>query len=96
MLTLYHTRATRGENPADLARGSLPPEVVWIDLLRPEPDEISYVSRNTGLDVPSIEDLSEIESSSRLRNEDGTLYLSTPLVYRADSDQPREPPSGLC
>jgi magnesium transporter len=95
MLTLYHSRATRGEQPMDLVRGSLPPEVVWIDLLRPEPDEISYVKRTTGLDVPSIEDLSEIESSSRLRNEAGTLYLSAPFVYRSDSDQPGTTPAGF-
>jgi magnesium transporter len=95
MLTLYHTRATRGEQPTDLARGTLPPEVVWIDLLRPEPDEISYVCRNTGLAVPSIEDLSEIESSSRLRNEAGALYMSAPLVYRANADQPVATPVGF-
>ncbi len=95
MLTLYHTHATRGEQPADLVRGTLPPEVVWIDLLRPEPDEIGYVSRNTGIDVPNIEDLSEIESSSRLRNEAGALYMSTPLVYRSDTDQPVATPVGF-
>jgi magnesium transporter len=38
--------------------------------------------------VPSIEDLSEIESSSRLRIQNGAIYLSPPLVYRADPDQP--------
>jgi len=95
MLTLYHSRATRGEKPTDLVRGSLPPEVVWIDLLRPEPDEITYVKRTTGLDVPSIEDLSEIESSSRLRNEAGTLYLSAPFVYQSDTDQPVTTPAGF-
>src|SRR5271170_8726 len=95
MLTLYHTRATRGEQPTDLAQGSLPPEIVWIDLLRPEPDEITYVKRTTGLDVPSIEDLSEIESSSRLRNEAGTLYLSAPFVYQSDTDQPVTTPAGF-
>jgi len=95
MLTLYHTQATRGEQPTDLAHGSLPAEVVWIDLLRPEPNEISYVSRTTGLEMPSIADLSEIESSSRLRNEAGALYMSTPLVYRSDTDQPVATPVGF-
>jgi hypothetical protein len=31
-------------------------------------------------------DLGEIESSSRLRHQNGAIYLSAPLVYRADSD----------
>ena len=68
MLTLYQTAAGRGEQPGDLARGSLPAKAVWIDMLRPEPAEIAFVKRTTGLDVPSIEELSEIESSSRLRS----------------------------
>lgn len=38
--------------------------------------------------MPSIEDLSEIESSSHLRIQNGAIYLSPPLVYRADPDQP--------
>jgi magnesium transporter len=45
--------------------------------------------------VPSIADLSEIESSSRLRNQSGAIYLSAPLVHRADSDQPLTTPVGF-
>jgi magnesium transporter len=66
MLTLYHSPAGRGERPAKLAGESLPENGAWIDLLRPQPDEVAFVKRTTGLDVPSIADLSEIESSSRL------------------------------
>ena len=95
MLTLYRTATGRGEQPVDLAHGSLPAEAVWIDMLRPEPDEIAFVKRTTGLEVPGIEELSEIESSSRLRNEAGTLYLSAPFVYRSDTDQPVTTPAGF-
>jgi magnesium transporter len=95
MLTLYHSRAGRGERPANLTEETLPENVAWIDLLRPQPDEVAFVKRTTGLDVPSIADLSEIESSSRLRNQNGAIYLSAPLVYRADSDQPLTTPVGF-
>jgi len=95
MLTLYHSRTESGERPADLAAASLPANVAWIDLLRPKPDEIAFVKRTTGLDVPTIEDLSEIESSSRLRSEAGTLYLSAPLLYRGDPDLPVSTPVGF-
>ncbi len=95
MLTLYHSRAGRGERPADLAGASLPANVAWLDLLNPEPAEIAFVKRTTRLDVPSIEDLSEIESSSRLRHQDGAIYLSAPLVYRGDSDQSLTTPVGF-
>ncbi|HEX3448571.1 MAG TPA: magnesium transporter CorA family protein [Isosphaeraceae bacterium] len=95
MLTLYHSRVGRGERPANLAAESLPKNVAWIDLLNPEPDEVAFVKRTTGLDVPSVEDLSEIESSSRLRSRNGAIYLSAPLVYRAVSDQPLTTPVGF-
>jgi len=95
MLKLYSSRTGHGEHPADLACGSLPPEPIWIDLLRPEPEEIAFVKRTTGLNVPSIEELSEIESSSRLRTRNGALYLSAPLIYSADSDQPLATPVGF-
>ena len=81
--------------PGDLTKAGLPANVAWIDLLKPEPDEVAFVERSTGLDVPSIADLSEIESSSRLRNQNGAIYLSLPLIYRADSDQPLTTPVGF-
>src|ERR1700751_1740991 len=96
MLTLYQSREPHGERPADLAEASLSKNVAWIDLLRPEPDEVLFVKRTPGLDVPSIEDLSEIESSSRLRHQNGAIYLSAPLIYRgADTDQPLTTPVGF-
>lgn len=95
MLTLYHSRAGRGGWPVDLAGATLPANVAWLDLLNPDPDEAAFVTRTTGLLVPRIEDLSEIESSSRLRNQNGAIYLSAPLVYRADADQPLTTPVGF-
>jgi magnesium transporter len=96
MLTLYHSCTGCGERPADLAKANLPANVAWIDLLKPEPDEVAFVKRTTGLEVPSIEDLSEIESSSRLRHQNGAIYLSAPLIYRgADSDHRLTTPVGF-
>jgi magnesium transporter len=95
MLALYSSRAGPREAPADLVRGPLPRDVLWIDLLRPEPQEIAFVERTTGLAVPSLAALSEIESSSRLRTRKGALYLSAPVIYRADSDRPLATPVGF-
>jgi magnesium transporter len=95
MLALYSSRTGPRKNPADLASGSLPAEVLWIDLLRPEPQEIAFVERTTGLAVPTLSALSEIESSSRLRTRNGALYLSAPVIYRSGSDQPLATPVGF-
>ena len=67
---------------------ALPAGTVWIDLLDGTADEIAWVELQTGLHVPNLAELSEIESSSRLRVEGGTFYLTTPIVFRADSGTP--------
>src|SRR6266436_9730814 len=95
MLTGYDSRAARGRHVTDLDAAELPPGVVWIDLVKPDPAEIAFVERATGLHVPSKDELSEIESSSRLRSRDGSLYLSTPLIYRAQSELPLSTPVGF-
>ena len=95
MLMFGDSRGIRGQLKADTASERLPGDIVWIDLLQPEPWEIGFVERITGLKVPSLEELSEIESSSRLRARDGALYLSAPLIYRPAPDQPISTPVGF-
>jgi magnesium transporter len=95
MLTLYNNRGARSEPAADPGRAVLAPDVVWIDLLNPEASETAFVEKTTGLTVPSLDELSEIESSSRLRARDGALYLSLPLIYAAEPDEPLSTPVGF-
>jgi len=67
---------------------ALPSTTAWIDIVDGSPEEIGWVERQTGLHVPTLAELSEIESSSRLRVESGTFYLSTPQVVRSGSAAP--------
>jgi magnesium transporter len=73
----------------------LPGSIIWIDLLNPTEHEKEFVQSRTGVRIPSIETLSEIESSSRLILERGTIYLSTPVVAQADSVEAFLSPLGL-
>ena len=43
----------------------------------------------------SISLRSAILGTSRLRNQNGAIYLSAPLIYRADADQPLSTPVGF-
>jgi len=52
----------------------------WIDLLDPTQEERSSVERDYSLKLPSREALSEVESSSRISEENGVLFLSLPLI----------------
>ncbi len=95
MLALYSNRGVRSEGSATRTDPGLASDIVWIDLLQPDAGEIKFVEKATGLKVPTLEELSEIETSSRLRAADGALYLSAPLIYNADSDEPRATPVGF-
>jgi magnesium transporter len=55
---------------------------VWIDLLAPTAEESAVVRQATGLRVPTEDQISEIESTSRLAFEGGAYYVSTPLVAK--------------
>jgi Mg2+ and Co2+ transporter CorA len=55
-----------------------------MDLLNPTDDEKQFVQSRAGVHIPSIEALSEIESSSRLVVNRGIIYGSTPVVAQAD------------
>src|SRR5262249_18515870 len=88
MLALYSNLGVRKEQRTDIAEAELPADIVWIDLLHPDAGEIAFVEQTTGLNVPSIEELSEIESSSHLRAANGAMYLSAPLVRRGVADEP--------
>jgi len=71
----------------DLA--ALPESAVWIDLLRPTPEEDKAVERLAGIAVPTREDMQEIEISSRLYIENGARYMTATLMCQSDTDMPR-------
>jgi magnesium transporter len=95
MLALHARTGETREIAVGLNADALPPDVVWIDLLKPSASETAFVERASGLRLPDFEALSEIESSSRLRSQDDVLFLSAPLVYRAIAAEPASTPAGF-
>ncbi len=74
---------------AHLAQGA------WIDLCDAASQEKSTIEKTFGLRVPTREELSEIETTSRLRKEPEALYMSAPLIAVAE-DGPWSPaPTGF-
>jgi magnesium transporter len=60
------------------------PSVVWIDLLSPTPDEEAALEAKLGVDIPTREEMEEIEVSSRLYQEDGAAFMTAILPARTD------------
>ena len=62
-------------------------QAVWIDLLNPTPEEERAVQAALNLEVPTREEMEEIESSSRLYREDDVLFLTANFLFGADGPE---------
>ena len=61
---------------------------LWIDLLNPSKEEESLVEKIIGLDIPTREEMQEIELSSRLYKENDVLFMTVTMVAKSDSSEP--------
>ncbi len=79
---------TQGLDRLDPPPAEIPEQCVWVDLLEPTLVEERAVERLLAIDVPSREEMREIETSNRLYEEDGTLYMTATVVTKIDTDRP--------
>jgi Mg2+ and Co2+ transporter CorA len=75
--------------------GALHDAALWIDMVNPDEPTRQLVEATTGLHVPTREELSEIETSSRLWREGETLTLSLPGLVRGEAGESRTSPIGF-
>ncbi|MCU0758081.1 MAG: magnesium transporter CorA family protein [Steroidobacteraceae bacterium] len=66
----------------------MPAEAVWIDLLEPTPEEEAKLEKFLGIEVPTREEMREIETSNRLYEEDGALYMTATITTKIDTATP--------
>jgi magnesium transporter len=59
---------------------------VWIDLVDPTSDEEKLLEAKLGIDIPTREEMEEIEVSSRLYHEEDAAFMTAVLPTRTDSD----------
>jgi magnesium transporter len=87
MLTTY----TPAEGRVAIREGLVPPEelraAVWLDLLNPTTEEEHAVQHALRLEIPTREEMEEIESSSRLYREDDVLFLTANFLYGVDGGE---------
>lgn len=82
------------EHPRHTASGSQDPSI-WLDLCHPDDAEFAKVQALTGMNLPSRETLSEIESSSRLRERDGVLSVSIAMFAHHEGEAAQIAPVGF-
>lgn len=66
----------------------IPPDSVWLDLVEPSAEEELAVEVALNIDIPTREELAEIEASSRLYQEDGAFFMTANLIRRGENDEP--------
>lgn len=66
----------------------VPADALWVDLLEPTLEEEKAVEQFLTIDVPTREEMKEIEASSRLYEEAGALYMTATVVAKVDTDRP--------
>lgn len=91
MLTAF-VEAENRLHKQDASGGGLPADSIWIDMLRPTRDEERAVEAHLGLEVPTHEDMLEIEASSRVYHEGDALFMTAILLTNTESDVPEATP----
>lgn len=81
-------------NPQEMNAGnlSLLKDALWIDLLAPTQEDEHQVEEVTGLEIPTREEMQEIELSSRLYKENDAIFMTAMMIAQADSPHPKLDP----
>jgi magnesium transporter len=73
----------------------IPDGATWIDLEEPTEAEERLVERCISVDVPTEDEMSEIEPSSRLYEQNGTLYMTVSVLIGVEDGHPSSTPIGF-
>jgi magnesium transporter len=63
-------------------------KLIWVDMISPDKAEEHDVEAMFSLDVPTKEEMLEIEVSSRLYYENDALYITVTLMTELETDEP--------
>lgn len=88
MISVYTRAEGAVSSVALLDQGELPHGTVWIDLLNPTMEEERAVERALAVEMPTHEEMREIEVSSRLYEEGSAIYMTATILAKSDSPQP--------
>ena len=79
----------------DAAHELIPDGASWIDLEEPTREEEALVERCVKVDVPTQDEMSEIEPSSRLYEKGGALYMTVSVLRGVEEHHPTTTPIGF-
>ena len=89
MLAIYIPNSHSLERRELEAGAEVPENAVWLDLVNPAPGEDKAVERLIGVEVPTREEMQEIEVSSRLYVEHHARFMTATLMCNSDTAAPK-------
>jgi magnesium transporter len=92
MLRILRVGATAFETPECEPGLRIPDDAVWLDLVQPSRTEEQRVEAALDLQLPTPEDMAEIERSSRLYQEGGATFLTAVVLTASDAVLPQTEP----
>ncbi|MEW5422623.1 magnesium transporter CorA family protein [Amorphus sp. 3PC139-8] len=69
-------------------KGPLPRGAMWVDLKDPTETDVARVEAMVGVQLPTRQQMDEIESSSRFYQDEEALFMTASLVRVVDNGQP--------
>lgn len=90
MLSLFYLEqgSLRQTTVTDTPPEALPKQVVWADLYYPTQEEESIAERLLEIEMPTRDEMQEIEASSRLYVEEGAVVMIMPVLNKTTTDEP--------
>ncbi len=74
---------------------ALPKGAIWVDLLEPTREEERLAEKLVGTNIPTREELSEIEPSSRLYQKNRAAFMTMSVLYGLSDAKPDSDPIGF-
>jgi magnesium transporter len=90
VITVFRPNGEACTLPAesDSAEAEILDRAVWVDLTEPTREDEALIERALKLDVPTRDELKDIEPSSRLYTDGNATYMTASLMVKAESDLP--------
>jgi len=74
---------------------ALPKGAIWVDLLNPTKQEEALAEKLVSTNIPTREELAEIEPSSRLYERQGAAFMTMAVLYGINDGHPDSDPIGF-
>lgn len=67
---------------------TIPANIIWIDMLRPTDEEVSFIETAMDIDIPTREEMAEIEDSSRFYESKNGLCMTVSVLSGSQNPNP--------